>query len=262
MIDSDSLNSTYWHSQVDPGRRAIPSSQRPRRHCRTSLTTLWDLEPPASVLVGGPPARRSRPTATGARGVPVGAASSSRRSLWSSSQVLPGFVESFGFIAVAPGYEADDFLNRGCGDLGGPVLVAPSDRDAYQLVSDRAVTECCVRPSRRGRSSRGSGRPRCARALRRQPPRFPDFPAPARRPIPTAFRPAPGIGRRRPRTSLAQYGSLALTLAEGRFSTIADDLRASTGRSRDDGWGAPPAALGTTTPPDWWAAAPDTHLGM
>src|SRR5262249_58693195 len=52
--------------------------------------------------------------------------------------LLPAFVESFGFaIGKAGGYEADDFLAAGAKAWQGPVLVATSDRDAFQLVSDR-----------------------------------------------------------------------------------------------------------------------------
>src|SRR5207247_6140739 len=52
--------------------------------------------------------------------------------------ILPELVESFGFaIAKAAGYEADDFLAAVAAHDGGRVLVATSDRDAFQLVSDR-----------------------------------------------------------------------------------------------------------------------------
>ena len=52
--------------------------------------------------------------------------------------LLPALVGSFGFlVGKAPGYEADDFLAAGAGAWPGPVLVATSDRDAFQLVSDR-----------------------------------------------------------------------------------------------------------------------------
>jgi 5'-3' exonuclease len=54
---------------------------------------------------------------------------------------LPALVESFGFaIAEAPGYEADDMLAAAAtaeAESGGTALVVTSDRDAYQLATDR-----------------------------------------------------------------------------------------------------------------------------
>ena len=57
--------------------------------------------------------------------------------------LLPGFVGSIGFAyAKAPGYEADDFLAAAAAQeeaAGGTALVATSDRDAFQLVSERVT---------------------------------------------------------------------------------------------------------------------------
>src|SRR5207237_1958721 len=48
--------------------------------------------------------------------------------------------ESFGFAcAKAPGYEADDFLAAAARAWPGPVLIATSDRDAFQLAADRVT---------------------------------------------------------------------------------------------------------------------------
>ena len=52
--------------------------------------------------------------------------------------VLPEFVAAFGFAnAKALGFEADDFLAGVAAEerLGGTVLVASGDRDAFQLAS-------------------------------------------------------------------------------------------------------------------------------
>ena len=54
--------------------------------------------------------------------------------------LLPAVCESFGFaIGKGDGYEADDFLAAAAATWPGPVLVATSDRDAFQLVSDRVT---------------------------------------------------------------------------------------------------------------------------
>src|SRR5439155_23262713 len=53
--------------------------------------------------------------------------------------LTPELTTAFGFgTAKAPGYEADDFL-AAAADFDGEVLVATSDRDAFQLASDRVT---------------------------------------------------------------------------------------------------------------------------
>ena len=55
-------------------------------------------------------------------------------------EILPEVVSAFGFlVAKAPGYEADDFLAAAAREWPGDVLVATSDRDAFQLASDRVT---------------------------------------------------------------------------------------------------------------------------
>src|SRR5205823_3672859 len=55
-------------------------------------------------------------------------------------EILPQVVASFGFlVAKAPGFEADDFLAAAAREWPGEVLVATSDRDAFQLASDRVT---------------------------------------------------------------------------------------------------------------------------
>ena len=66
---------------------------------------------------------------------------------------------------------------------------------------------------------------------------------------------APGIGPKKAAELLSQYGSLEAMLADGRFSTIADDLRLYREIATMDA-GAPLPPLGPT-PPDWAQAAAD-----
>ncbi len=58
-------------------------------------------------------------------------------------RLLPELVEACGFaVAKAAGYEADDFLAAAAAaeeSRGGTVLVATSDRDAFQLASERTT---------------------------------------------------------------------------------------------------------------------------
>ena len=62
------------------------------------------------------------------------------KALLEQLDALPELVASFGFACgKAPGYEADDFLAAAAAQWKGPVVVATSDRDAFQLVSDRVT---------------------------------------------------------------------------------------------------------------------------
>ena len=117
----------------------------------------------------------------------------------SSSTLLPALVESFGFAcAKAPGYEADDFLAAAAAHWDGPVLVATSDRDAFQLVSDRVTILQPVKGvselARIGPAEvreRYGVEPGAGAGLHRAP----------RRPAPTGSRARPASGRRRRRAS-------------------------------------------------------------
>jgi DNA polymerase-1 len=220
------------------------------------LTTLWDGEQPASVLVTWD--TLEEPTY---RHEALEAYQSGREfepSILEQLQVLPGFVESFGFaVAKGGGYEADDFLAAAAATWDGPVLVATSDRDAFQLVSDRVTV---LQPVRGVTELARIGPAEVRERYGVEPSQVPDFIAlrgdPSDR-IPGA----PGIGPKKAAELLAQYGSLDAMLAEGRFSTIADDLRLYRQIATMDA-GAPLPALGPT-PPDWArAGATATHLGM
>ena len=72
---------------------------------------------------------------------------------------------------------------------------------------------------------------------------------------------APGIGPKKAADLLKQYGTLENALAEGRFSTIAEDLRLYRSIATMDK-SAPLPALGPT-PPDWArASAHARELGL
>jgi DNA polymerase-1 len=138
--------------------------------------------------------------------------------------LLPAIVESAGFAsAKAPGYEADDFLAaaaRAEEATGGSVLVATSDRDAFQLVTDRVTVLQPVRGAPPARIDPGEVRSRYGV----DPAQVPDFIAlrgdPSDR-IPGAR----GIGAKRAADLLAQFGSLEALLDAGRFVAEAEALR-------------------------------------
>jgi DNA polymerase-1 len=166
--------------------------------------------------------------------------------------LLPGFVSIAGIAcAKGPGYEADDFLAAAAAAeeaAGGSALVATSDRDAFQLASERTTILQPVRGSPPARVGPAEVRERYGV----EPEQVPDFIAlrgdPSDR-IPGAR----GVGEKGAAKLLAQYGSLDKMLAEGRFSAEADALRlyrdlATLDRS------APLPAL-PDVDPDWAALA-------
>jgi DNA polymerase-1 len=172
--------------------------------------------------------------------------------------MLPGIVGSIGFAyAKAPGYEADDFLAAAAVQeeaAGGTALVATSDRDAFQLVTDRVTV---LQPAKGGPARIGPAEVRERYDV--DPGQVTDFIAlrgdPSDR-IPGAR----GIGPKRGAELLAQYGSLDAMLDEGRFASEADALRLYRRIATMDR-DAPLPPLPDVTP-DWSAAAEyATQLG-
>ena len=255
-VDGDSLAHRAYHGIPKSIRGAGNRPVNALVGVANFLTTLWDSERPVSVLVGWD--TLTEPTY---RHEALEAYQSGREfepSILEQLDVLPGLVESFGFaVAKDGGYEADDFLAAAAATWEGPVLVATSDRDAFQLVSDRVTV---LQPVRGVSELARIGPPEVFERYGVEPSQVPDFIAlrgdPSDR-IPGA----PGIGPKKAAELLTQYGSLEALLGEGRFSTIADELRLYRQIATMDA-GAPLPPLGPT-PPDWArAAATATHLGM
>jgi DNA polymerase-1 len=172
--------------------------------------------------------------------------------------LLPALVESFGFNAAkAPGYEADDFLAAAAQAWRGPVLVATSDRDAFQLVSDRVTI---LQPVKGVSELARIGPAEVRERYGVEPVQVPDFIA--LRGDPSDKIPgAPGVGPKKAADVLKQHGSLAQALADGRFPQIAEELLLY----RDIATMDPSAPLPklAPTPPDWQrAAAHARELGL
>ena len=174
--------------------------------------------------------------------------------------LLPLLVASSGLaVAKAPGYEADDFLGAAVSSeeaAGRTVLVATSDRDAFQLASPLTTILQPVRGEAPARIGPAEVRERYGV----DPEQVPDFIAlrgdPSDR-IPGAR----GIGPKKAAELLAQYGSLDALLEAGRFAAEADALRLYRQIATLDR-GAPLPALPDATP-DWEAAAAHAReLGM
>jgi exodeoxyribonuclease-3 len=125
--------------------------------------------------------------------------------------------------AKAPGFEADDFLAAAAAaeeSRGGTTLIASSDRDTFQLASERTTILYPVR-------SKGMARidPTEVRACYGvDPAQVPDFIA--LRGDPSDKLPgAPGVGATGAATLLERYGSLEAPLKAGRFPTQAENFR-------------------------------------
>jgi DNA polymerase-1 len=138
---------------------------------------------------------------------------------------LPELAESWGFAcAKAPGFEADDFLGAAVTEeeeRGGTVLVATSDRDAFQLAGERTTL---LQPLRGVSELARIGPDEVRERYGVEPAQVPDFIAlrgdPSDR-IPGAR----GVGAVRAADVVRQYGSLEAALEAGRFAAEADDLR-------------------------------------
>jgi DNA polymerase-1 len=217
---------------------------------------LWDSEQPEAVLVGWD----SLETPT-YRHTALPAYQSGREfedSIVEQLALLPALTESFGFqIGKAGGFEADDFLAAAARTWPGPVLVATSDRDAYQLVDDRvSILQPVKGVSELARIGPAEVRERYGV----EPHQVPDFIA--LRGDPSDKIPgAPGVGPKKAADVLKQHGSLAQAIADGRFPQIAEDLLLYQHIATMDGDAPLPPLV--PTPPDWArAAAHAEELGL
>ncbi len=241
-IDGDSLAHRAYH--------ALPKSIRLNALVGFAnfLIRLWQQEQPESVLVGWD----SLETPT-YRHTALPAYQSGREfepSIVEQLALLPPFVESCGFaIGKAGGYEADDFLAAAARNWPGQVLVATSDRDAFQLVSERVgILQPVKGVSELARIGPAEVRERYGV----EPEQVPDFIA--LRGDPSDKIPgAPGVGPKKAAAVLKQHGSLDQALADGRFPQDADNLRLYRHIATMDA-DAPLPDLGPT-PPDWARAA-------
>jgi DNA polymerase I len=247
-IDGDSLAHRAYHGIPKQIRSTAGRPANALTGFANFLLSLWDSEQPEAVLVGWD--TLETPTYRH-EALPV--YQSGREfddALLEQLGVLPGIVESFGFlVGKAGGYEADDFLAASAAAWPGPVRVATSDRDAFQLVSDRvSILQPVKGVSELARIGRAEVRERYGV----DPEQVADFIA-LRGDSSDKIPGAPGVGPKKAAEVLKQHGSLAQALADGRFPQIADDLLLYQSIATMDA-GAPLPPL-VPTPPDWPRAA-------
>jgi DNA polymerase I len=184
------------------------------------LTRLWQAEHPDAVLVGWD--TLTEPTYRHEAYEPYQSGRIFEDSILDQLDLLPDVVAACGFaVAKEIGYEADDFLAAAARAWPGDVLVATSDRDAFQLVSDRVTI---LQPAR-GVSEMARIDPAGVRERYGvEPEQVPDLIA--LRGDPSDKLPgARGIGPKKAAELLNQYGTLEAVLADGRFASEAEDLR-------------------------------------
>jgi DNA polymerase-1 len=184
------------------------------------LTRLWESEKPDAVLVGWD--TLTVPTYRHDAFAPYQSGRIFEESILEQLEILPDVVRACGFAAAkADGYEADDFLAAGAKTWPGDVLVATSDRDAFQLVSDRVTV---LQPTRGVSEIARIGPAEVRERYGVEPEQVPDLIA--LRGDPSDKLPgARGIGPKKAADVLREFGSLEAALAAGRFASEAEDLR-------------------------------------
>jgi DNA polymerase-1 len=214
VVDGDSFAHRAYH--------ALPKSIRLNAVVgfTNMLVRLWEAERPDAVLVGWD--TLSSPTY---RHEAFSAYQSGRvfdDSLLEQLDVLPDLVGACGFaVGKAPGYEADDFLAAAAHTWPDDVLVATSDRDAFQLVSDRVTV---LQPTRGVSELARIGPAEVRERYGVEPEQVPDLIA--LRGDPSDKLPgARGVGPKKAAEILREYGTLEGALAAGRFAAEAEDLR-------------------------------------
>ena len=219
-IDGDSFAHRAYHALPKSIRRANGEPAGALVGFSNMVTRLWEAEQPAAVLVGWDTLSVLTYRHEELPGYQAGRVFDPE--LLEQLDLLPELCASFGFaVAKAGGYEADDFLAAAAATWPGPVLVATSDRDAFQLASERVTI---LQPTRGVSEIARIGPEGVRERYGVEPEQVPDFVALRGDPsdkIPGAR----GVGGKRAADILREYGSLEAALAAGRFASEAEELR-------------------------------------
>jgi DNA polymerase-1 len=222
-VDGDSLAHRAYHALPSSIKRADGKPANMIVGFANMLLRLWENEQPRAVFVGfdslDTPTYRHEafPAYQSGREFPD--------DLLEQLDRLPELVSALGFAyAKAPGYEADDFLGAVVAaeeQQGRHVLVATSDRDLFQLASERTTI---LQPTRGVSELARVGPAEVRERYGVEPEQVPDFIA--LRGDPSDRLPgAKGVGPKTAANLLHQYGSLEGALEAGRFSAQAQELR-------------------------------------
>jgi DNA polymerase-1 len=217
VVDGDSLAHRAYHS--------IPKSVNHNAVVgfTNMVVRLWEMEEPRAVVVGWD--TLTVPTYRHEAFEGYQAGRHFDQSLLDQLDMLPQLVEALGFAAAkGPGYEADDFLAAAVRSeekrRGGRAVVVTSDRDSFQLVSDRTTV---VTPIRGVSELARIGPDEVRERYGVEPAQVPDFIA--LRGDPSDRLPgARGVGPKTAATILKQYGTLEAALEAGRFPQQREEL--------------------------------------
>jgi DNA polymerase-1 len=223
VVDGDSLAHRAYHALPKSIRRAEKKPANALVGFSNFLLRLWDAERPRAVFVGWDtlfvPTYRHELFA----GYQAGREFDDE--LLEQLDLLPDVVRAFGFAtAKGEGYEADDFLAAAVKEeekREGKALVVTSDRDSFQLASNRTTI---LQPTKGVSELARVGPAEVRERYRVEPEQVPDFIA--LRGDPSDKLPgARGVGPKTAASLLAQYGTLEAMLAAGRFEAQAEELR-------------------------------------
>ena len=222
-VDGDSFAHRAYHALPSSIKRAGGAPAGAIVGFTNMLLGLWDAEEPRAVVVGWD--TLTVPTYRHEAFEPYPSGRIFDPELLDQLDLLPELVTALGFAAAkAPGYEADDFLGAAVAEeegRGGQVLVATSDRDMFQLASDRTTL---LMPRRGVSDIQRVGPAEVRERYGVEPEQVPDFIA--LRGDPSDKMPgAPGVGAKTAASLLARYGTLEDALADGRFGAVAEELR-------------------------------------
>jgi DNA polymerase-1 len=223
VIDGDSLAHRAYHALPKSIRRADKKPANALIGFSNFLLRLWEAEQPRAVLVGWD--TLFIPTYRHELFPGYQAGREFDQELLEQLDLLPEVVRSFGFAtAKDEGYEADDFLAAAVAQeeaRKGTALVVTSDRDSFQLASDRTTI---LQPTRGVSELARVGPAEVRERYGVDPNQVPDFIA--LRGDPSDKLPgAKGVGPKTAASLLAQYGTLERMLAEGRFAAQGEELR-------------------------------------
>lgn len=223
VIDGDSLAHRAYHALPKTIRRAEGRPSNMIVGLSNFLMRLWESEQPRAVVVGWDTLEVPTYRHELFPGYQAGRVFDD--ALLEQLALLPDLVQSFGFVAAkGAGYEADDFLAAAVQaeeDRGGSAVVVTSDRDSFQLASERTTI---LQPTRGVSELARIGPAEVRERYGVEPEQVPDFIA--LRGDPSDKLPgARGVGPKTAANLLGQYGTLEAMLEEGRFAAQADELR-------------------------------------
>jgi DNA polymerase-1 len=247
-VDGDSFAHRAYHALPKSIRRAEGRPAGAIVGFANMLLRLWEAEEPRAVLVGWDTLAVPTYRHEAFEGYQAGREFDAE--LLEQLDLLPELVDALGFAsAKAAGYEADDFLAAAAVHAEGPVLVATSDRDAFQLASERTTI---LQPTRGVSELARVGPAEVRERYGVEPVQVPDFIA--LRGDPSDRLPgARGVGPKKAAEILREYGSLEAALEAGRFAAEAEELRLYHRIATLDASAPIPALEGQT--PSWAEAS-------